>query len=143
MKLFEKTENWLDTHVDTAYMLIRFFLGTALFVRGILLSSDPDAILKLAGTNQLYWWYSYIIVIHIIGGFSLAIGFFTRLAALGQIPVLFGAVFFFHLKQGLVSVEQSLELSTLVLFLLVVYFFFGSGVFSIDSYIKKRKAALS
>ncbi|MEO8232547.1 MAG: DoxX family protein [Ignavibacteriota bacterium] len=139
MKLFNTIENWLDTNIDAAYTLIRIFLGTALFVRGIILSSDPGAITNLAGTNQLYWWYSYIIVIHIIGGFSLAIGFFTRLAALGQIPVLFGAVFFIHLKQGLVNVEQSLELSTLVLFLLVVYFFFGSGIFAIDNYFKKKK----
>ena len=74
-----------------------------------------------------------------IGGLSLALGLLTRLGSLLQIPVLFGAVFLVHLKQGLLSVGQSLELSVLVLILLLLYFIFGSGVLSVDNYLKKKK----
>ena len=139
MKLFGSIISWLDNHNNVAYSLVRIFLGAALFVRGIILASDPENLTKLAGSNQFYWYYSYIIVVHIIGGFLLAIGFTTRLASILQIPILFGAVFFLHLQKGLVSSEQSLELSALVLVLLVVYFLFGSGVISIDNFIAKRK----
>lgn len=139
MKLFGSIISWLDNHNNVAYSLVRIFLGAALFVRGIILASDPENLTKLAGSNQFYWYYSYIIVVHIIGGFLLAIGFATRLAAFLQIPILFGAVFFLHLQKGLVSAEQSLELSVLVLVLLVVYFLFGSGGISIDNFIAKRK----
>ena len=139
MKLFGSIISWLDNHNNVAYSLVRIFLGAALFVRGIILASDPESLIKLAGANQFYWYYSYVIVVHIFGGFFLAIGFTTRLASILQIPILFGAVFFLHLQKGLVSAEQSLELSVLVLVLLVVYFLFGSGGISIDNFIAKRK----
>lgn len=141
MKLLSSTINWLDNHINIAYSFVRIFLGVALLVRGAILASDPATLTKLAGSNQFYWYYSYVIVIHIIGGFLLAIGFVTRLAAFLQIPVLVGAVFFLHLQKGLATAEQSLELSALVLVLLVVYFLFGSGVFSVDNYIAKKRTA--
>ncbi len=139
MKPIDNLVKWFDENNSLAYSFIRIFLGIALFVRGIILSSDPQTITQWVGANQWYWWYSYIIVIHIIGGVLLAIGLVSRLAAFLQIPVLIGAVFFIHLKQGLMRVEQSLELSVLVLILLVIFFLFGSGDLALDKYIAKRK----
>ena len=140
MKFANKMFQWLDKNNNLAYALIRAFLGIALFVRGWILISDPAAMIELAGEDKIYWWYSYLTITHLIGGFLLAIGFFTRLASLLQIPILYGAVFMIHLKQGLLSVGQSLELSVLVLMLLLLYFIFGSGVLSVDNYLKKKKA---
>lgn len=143
MKFITKAILWLDSNTNIAYSLIRAFLGVALFVRGVILASDPAAITTLAGEDKIYWWYSYITVAHLIGGFSLAVGLLTRLGSLLQIPILFGAVFLVHLKQGLLSVGQSLELSVLVFVLLLVHFVFGAGVFSIDSYLKKKRMTLT
>ena len=140
MKFISENFFWLDNTTSLAYALIRAFLGIALFVRGWILISDPAAMIELAGEDKIYWWYSYITITHLVGGFLLAIGFFTRLASLLQIPILYGAVFMIHLKQGLLSVGQSLELSVLVLMLLLLYFIFGSGVLSVDNYLKKKKA---
>ena len=140
MKFISENFFWLDNNTSLAYALIRAFLGIALFVRGWILISDPAAMIELAGEDKIYWWYSYITITHLVGGFLLAIGFFTRLASLLQIPILYGAVFMIHLKQGLLSVGQSLELSVLVLMLLLLYFIFGSGVLSVDNYLKKKKA---
>jgi len=141
MKFISDIKLWLDNNSDLAYGLIRFFLGVALFIRGLILASDPASITKLAGEDKIYWWYSYITVAHIIGGFSLAVGLLTRLGSLLQIPVLFGAVFLVHLKQGLLSVGQSLELSVLVLVLLVTYFIFGPGALSFDRKIFKKNTS--
>lgn len=132
--------HWLDTHRDAAYSLIRIYLGIALFVRGWILFSDPSAITQLAGAQQVYWWYSYIIGAHLIGGLLLAFGLLTRLAALVQVPILAGAVFFIHMKQGLMTVGQSLELAALVLVLLLVYSLFGAGLYAVDNYISEKKA---
>jgi len=140
MKLFHDTITWLDKNNNIAYSLIRIFLGAALLVRGIVFVSNPNAIIELAGTEKLYWWYSYITIAHLIGGIMLLIGIFTRLSALIQIPILFGAVFVIHLNDGLLSNGQSLELSALVLLLLTVYFLFGSGTLSLDNYILNRKS---
>ena len=140
MKKITNLINTLNNNLNVAYSLIRIYLGIALFIRGWILLADPSEITRLAGAQQVYWWYSYIIGAHLIGGFMLATGLLTRFAALLQIPVLAGAVFFIHLEQGLMTVGQSLELASLVLVLLIIYFVFGSGIFALDNYIAKYKA---
>jgi uncharacterized membrane protein YphA (DoxX/SURF4 family) len=128
---------WFEEHKNLSYALLRIFIGTALFFRGLLFIFDPAKLTSLAGSEQYFWMYSFIAIVHLIGGALLAVGFFTRLAALIQIPILFGAVFFVHLKQGLLQSGQSLELSVMVLFVLVIFFLFGAGELSIDN--KKKK----
>ena len=141
MNLFNKIFIWLDENNNIAYALIRSFLGIALFVRGLILISDPAVLIALAGEDKIYWWFSYLTVTHLVAGFLLAIGFFTRLASLLQIPILFGAVFLIHLKQGLLSVGQSLELSILVLMLLLLFFIFVQEFYQLIIILRKRKLA--
>ena len=141
MKSMNELFIWLDKNSNLAFALIRIFLGVALFIRGLIMISDPAAIVELAGEDKIYWWYSYVTIAHLAGGLLLSIGLLTRLGSLLQIPILFGAVFLIHLKQGLISEGQSLELSVLVLVLLLIYFVFGSGVLSVDNYLKKKKSA--
>jgi len=76
--------------------------------------------------------YYAAILAHLMGGLMLAVGLLTRIAALMQIPVLVGAVFIALLQGGLYLPNQSLELSSLVLVLLVVFLVFGSGKYSIN-----------
>lgn len=142
MKFFTNTENWLNDNSEYAFSFIRIFLGCALLARGIILIANPEAITQLAGLSEYYWSISYVITLHIVGGLMLALGLLTRIASLLQIPVLFGAVFFVHLKTGLSKVEQSFELSMLVLVLLILFFLFGGGGISMDNYFKKKKNAL-
>ncbi|RLD20540.1 MAG: DoxX family protein [Bacteroidetes bacterium] len=126
MKSFNDTIDSLNNNQNSAYAFIRTFIGIALFVRGYLLFSDPEAIMKLVGDDQLHMWFSYVTIGHLVGGFFMAIGVFTRLGALIQIPLLAGAVFVVHDK-SLLQGSQSLELAVLVLFLLVVCFIYGGG----------------
>lgn len=129
--------NWFEQHQNYAYSFLRIFVGIALFIRGILFISDPHKLTQLAGSEQFFWMYSYIAIVHLAGGVLLMLGWFTRLASLIQIPILIGAVFVVHLSQGLLASGQSLELSVMVLFLLIVFFLFGSGELSFD--MKKNK----
>ena len=138
MNTFGEFMHWLDGHHEIAYSVIRIYLGVALLVRALILLSDPSAITSLAGVQDVYWWYSVIIGVHLIGGLLLALGLFTRLAAGFQLPILIGAVILIHLEEGLMTVGQSLELSVLVMFLLFVYLLFGSGVLALDNYFSKR-----
>lgn len=125
--------NWFNSKHEFAYSIIRVFLGVALLIRGLILLFNPSSITSLAGGREDYWWYSLIMVAHVFGGVFLTVGFQTRLAAFLQLPIIVGAVFFIHLKEGLLSTGQSLELSVLVMFLLFVYFLFGAGQFSLDN----------
>ncbi len=139
MKKLSEIMEWLENNRELPYSFIRIFLGTALFVRGWIFFSDPAAITELARVDTMYWWYSYLTIVHLIGGLLLAIGLWTRYAALFQLPILVGAVFVVHIKQGLMTMGQSLELAALVLFLLLIYLIFGSGKLAIDKYITEKK----
>ncbi|HXH20374.1 MAG TPA: DoxX family protein [Chitinophagales bacterium] len=126
----------IEDNQKYAYSLIRIFLGAALFVRGVILIANPDKIYVLDVKAEMHMFYSYVTIIHLLGGFLMALGFFTRIGALLQIPILFSAVFIIHAGSGLVGSGQSLELAALVLFLLIVYAVFGSGPLALSSYFK-------
>jgi putative oxidoreductase len=131
----------LNKQESKAYAFIRIFIGIALLVRGWVLLNNPDGVTELIGQDNMHMWYSYITIAHLIGGLLLTVGIITRLAALIQIPILFSAVFLVHAKEGLMMGGQSLELAALVLFLLLVFFVFGSGDLSVTCWWRKRHAA--
>jgi uncharacterized membrane protein YphA (DoxX/SURF4 family) len=135
---------WTDTYRDVTVDLIRIYLGIGLFVRGWLFITDASVLVGLlAGAGESSFASAalvhYVALVHLGGGLLLAFGLLTRVAALVQIPVLVGAVFFVHLNDGLLAAGQSLEFSALVLFLLVVLFFHGSGRLSLDYYLFERE----
>lgn len=125
------------THEDYALDLIRIFLGVALFVRGVLFIADSSRIVDLIqlgdGEYLIPSVLTYVAILaHLVGGLMLAVGLLTQVAALLQIPVLLGAVYVSVVQGGLVGPDQSLELSALVLFLLVILFVYGAGRLSVD-----------
>jgi putative oxidoreductase len=81
----------------------------------------------------------YVIFAHILGGPLIAVGLFTRIACLIQLPILLGAVFMVNYPKGYLSIGQHMELwaSVLVLAGLVILMIFGAGYYSIDA--KRRK----
>jgi uncharacterized membrane protein YphA (DoxX/SURF4 family) len=136
----------LHTHHSVALDLIRMFLGVALFVRGWLFLNDQASLMQLLGQSGFGWLWQmtllhYIPAAHIIGGLMLTFGLFTRPAAWVQLPILFGAVFFVHLTEGLFAPGQSLELAVLVLVLLAVFAYAGAGMVSLDYYFFNRVEA--
>jgi uncharacterized membrane protein YphA (DoxX/SURF4 family) len=115
--------------------LVRMYLGVALFVRGALFIADPSKVISFFGKADWFWPMliaHYVGMAHLCGGLFLALGLLTRFAALAQVPVLVGAVFFVHWNQHLLSGDQSLELAGLVLALLVAFVVFGAGPLSVD-----------
>jgi uncharacterized membrane protein YphA (DoxX/SURF4 family) len=114
------------------YDIIRIFLGFALLARGIWFVMNPEAVGQIAGEALATPITLYLKAAHLIGGAMLAFGFFTRIGALIQIPILVEAVFFVHLRRGFGAPDQSLELAALVLVLLAVILVFGAGTFSAD-----------
>jgi uncharacterized membrane protein YphA (DoxX/SURF4 family) len=125
------------------YDLVRAYLGIGLFVRGILFVSQPELVLGyLQDIHGWFWPYAlvhFVAEAHLCGGLMLGNGLATRLAAVIQIPILFGAVFLVHSQAGLLNVGQSLEFSGLVLALLLVYLTFGSGRLSVDAFLARAE----
>ena len=127
----------LNQNQQLPYALIRIFLGVALLIRGVIIFSNPNAIIEVIDQDQLFIWYAYIAIAHMIGGILIAVGFFTRIGAMIQIPILFIAVFMYHAEGGLMMGGQSLELAVIVLFLLCIFLVFGPGKWSVNYFFRK------
>lgn len=127
---------WADARRDLALDLIRIYLGIGLFARGIVFLNDSGAVVELAGADgselSSVALAHYVGLAHLGGGLLLAVGMITRVAALLQIPVLFGATFFVHFPESFFATNQSFAFSALVLALLCVYAVWGGGRWSLD-----------
>ncbi len=125
----------LEAQRDLVLDALRVYLGTGLFFRGLALLATDTGLQQLAGSTSfgLSGLTVYVTAAHLVGGGLLAVGLYTRVAALVQLPILAGAVAVVHWQDGLLSANQSLEFSALVLFLLVLVCTFGSGRWSLDA----------
>ncbi|MBL6723417.1 MAG: DoxX family protein [Candidatus Margulisbacteria bacterium] len=127
---------------ENAIELIRIYLGVALFFKGIHFMVSPSDLVYFLNQGQFNvleaFFTHYVISAHLVGGLLIAVGLLTRIGALIQIPVLIGALGLVHSKEQLFSLNQNIELTALVLFLLVVFSIIGSGNVSLDHHIVKE-----
>jgi len=131
--------HWIKTHGDLALDLVRVYLGVGLIAKAVYFMGHPDYLLQFMDNEGSMWFapaiiMHYIIVAHFCGGICLVLGLFTRTAALIQLPILLGAVFYVHMPQIFTSVEarQNLEFAGLVSFLLMLLSLYGAGRWSVD-----------
>jgi uncharacterized membrane protein YphA (DoxX/SURF4 family) len=131
--------DWAESHPKIWLDCVRIYLGIGLFIRGVLVitNSRADFINEMLSHVGNTWIVNvallhYVALAHLVGGAMLTFGLLTRIAASVQIPILAGALFLIHRTEGLMSGGQSLEFSSLVLFLLVVVAVAGAGPLSVD-----------
>jgi putative oxidoreductase len=141
--VFKNQSSWLNNNRDMAIETLRIYLGISLLIKGIKFFLDPDQASEYINLTSLPFFdflsLHIVAVVHIAGGILLAIGLITRIAALIQVPILLGAVFFVHLQQGMFSHGQDLEYVILVLLLLLVFTVYGGGRLSVDYILEKRE----
>ncbi len=140
MTFWRSVRRFLDARRDRVFDLLRIYLGVGLFTKGVLFASNPDLLPSLLHDGSHFSATSamiahYVVGAHLAGGVLLVLGLFTRMAALVQLPILFGAVFVVHAREGLFSRGQNLEFALLVLFLLVLTVVHGGGRWSLDHYV--------
>ena len=128
---------WSHTHADFFLDAIRIYLGLGLFIKGFYILSHQEEFGQLLHENSMPFGMlalaHYVIPAHFVGGAMLLVGFITRAAAISQLPLLIGAVFYVYLpKFSTLELRQNLEFSALVLFLLTILSIAGSGRLSVD-----------
>jgi uncharacterized membrane protein YphA (DoxX/SURF4 family) len=127
----------LESNRHLVLDVVRVYLGAGLFFRGLVLLLTDTGLQQFAGgaapSVTTSGVATYVMAAHLVGGALLIVGYYTRVAALIQLPVLAGAVLLVHWQNGLLSANQSLEFSALVLFLLVLVVLFGGGKWSLDA----------
>lgn len=140
MAILHQLDRWSATH-PRLLLLLRAALGIALTSKGISFISDMmslRALLSASSLNFLPDWIPLVITwIHLLCGFLITIGLFTRLSALIQIPILIGAVII-NATSGAFTSGSELIFSLLILVLLIFFVFEGGGELSLDEYIKKH-----
>lgn len=144
MAEFKSFTLWLESRRPYYFEVLRIYLGIGLFVLGIQFVSQTDLLMGLMLEGGTMEFTStalahYIALAHLCGGLFMAVGMLTRAAALAQIPVLIGAVFVVHWQQGLMLGSHDLRFSALVLVLLILVFLHGSGEWSLDHYLFRKK----
>ena len=143
MGFFQNIEQWADAHHPKWLDVLRIILGIILFTKGVLFISDREVIISMLAESRIEFISiiiaHYVILAHLLGGLTIAIGLLTRISILLQIPVLIGAIIFVDLPRAFRSVNSDLGFAVLVLCLLLFFFLYGSGPLSVDNYLKKKE----
>jgi putative oxidoreductase len=117
---------------------LRVVIGVVLLVKAISFIGNKEYLVGLFAESKDLWFVPamlshYVILAHLAGGICLIVGLLTRIAALCQVPILLGAVFYVHLPKIMYTGEpQNLEYAILVLLSLVVILIHGGGTLSVD-----------
>jgi len=120
---------------------VRIYLGIAMFFKGIEVIEHGADLMKGPGLSKLPFdlvaLTHAVAAVHLVGGMLLALGMLTRAAAIAQLPVVAGAIFFAHRYEGLFAPSHGLELAMLVLFLLGAVALQGGGPLSVDRWLDR------
>jgi putative oxidoreductase len=145
MNILYKARNWGNAHHPKILDIIRMLLGLLLVVKGVQFLNNAAYLRYLIIENKairqspeiitaLIYYTTYV---HLVGGVLIFLGLFTRIAAVFQLPIVFGAVFFVNILLSYVNAE--LWLSIIVLALLVLFIVIGSGPWSVDRLLSDSK----
>ncbi len=127
--------NALNRFADPVYCIMRLIVGLMLachgaqLVLGMFGPGSDKPMMQVGGCIQL------------VGGFMVAFGLLTRLAAFilsGEMAV---AYFMFHAKQNFFPILNKGELAVFYCWVFLFMAFYGPGRWSIDTLIGKGKAA--
>ena len=142
----QEIRDWFLAHRSWCMDLIRIYLGLGLFAKGIAFIAHRDELIQTMVDHDIVWSGAmlahFVILTHVFGGMLMAIGLGTRVGALIQIPTLIGATFFVNWSGGLLGFAEELRFSALVLFLLVMFVWYGSGPLSIEGRLQPAEGGI-
>ena len=122
--------------------LTRIMMGVLIFFKGYTFVQDISGLhvlLEEALPIAPFIVAHYVVFAHLVGGILLVLGLLTRTAALVQIPILLGAVFLVHGSEIFMAGTGEPQYALLILFLLIVFFFYGSGKWSVDHHLMRKE----
>lgn len=143
MNTLQKIDHWSAAHPSQWLDLLRMALGIFIFVKGVMFAGDIEGLNRIL-VNSKFEFISfalvhYVVFAHLTGGILIALGLLTRFAILFQLPVLLGAVVFVNAERGFFTGNSELGVSLVTLALLIVFLAYGSGKWSVDTYMKNHK----
>jgi len=122
--------------------VLRVILGLILFWKGVVFLRDTATLKSLIEQTGIETFSQsaatlalIVSILSLLCGLFIAVGLFTRVSSIVQIPILIVAIFFVNLKS---TAENAFELvlSIIVLILLILFAIKGSGALSADEYFR-------
>jgi uncharacterized membrane protein YphA (DoxX/SURF4 family) len=140
----QRIETWADRHHPKWIDILRILLGIALLIKGVALILNREQVfinMELSKIDVFSFLVTsqYVLAFYITGGILIAVGLLTRVIVLFQIPILVATIIFIDYHKGLFALNSELIYSILILGLLIFYFIYGSGKFSVDYLLSKSK----
>lgn len=123
--------------------LLRIALGCMLIIKGVGFIGHIRQLENIIAGSRFQagsvFLTHYIPYAHLLGGFFILIGMYTRFFSLIQLPVLIGAVFFVNAPHAAFHVQSGeWGFSIIVLVLLIFFSIEGSGTISIQHFVKRH-----
>jgi putative oxidoreductase len=75
----------------------------------------------------------------LLGGIALALGFLTRLAALGIVAIMAGAIYYVHLPNGFSVLKGGYEYNFAILVMCAAVILLGGGTLAVDRLFRLRR----
>lgn len=123
-------------------LLLRVTLGLTLLIKGISFVQNQEFLEGLISNSDLLENLSFLKIvipfIHILGGFLIVIGLFTRLMIYIQLPIILAAIVFLFMS-GVRSNYIEIAFAMTILALLISCLKFGDGFYSWRKLINKEK----
>ena len=133
----QRVATWFQERRSWCMSLLRIYLGVGLVFKAVSFIANRDAFVQMMLDHHVLFAGAVlahvIILTHFCGGTLMAIGWGTRLGALIQVPNLIGATFFVNWTGGIMGFAEEMRFSALVLFVLLLFVWHGSGPLSLEA----------
>jgi putative oxidoreductase len=132
----------IEGYRHIAIEFLRILFGLFLVGKGYTYVENPSelasfiTLIAIPGYADLI--VHYIVAAHVVGGLLIAIGLFTRLVLLIQVPVILGAILLVHAQNGILNSGLQFETAVLSLLLLSSFLYYGSGRWSLDHLVLQK-----
>lgn len=144
MGTLQQIHRWSLAHHPRWLVVVRVALGLILFVKGISFMANASRLVELLESGITVKGSAYLAIaitwVHLLGGFLIIIGLFTRLSVLVQIPILIGAIFFLNMEPGVYNMAIELPFAIFTLLLSLFFLVEGGGPLSLDNFFSKYQA---
>ena len=143
MNAFQSIAAWGDEHHPKWLDVLRVMLGILLFAKGLSFIMNKELVAEVLKANNFDFLpvlvMHYVIIFQMAHSVLIAIGLITRIAILAQLPIVVGALLLLWTREEFSVFSSDIWLAVLIVFLLVFFFIYGPGTFSVDNYLKRAK----
>jgi len=144
MSTAQRLEHWGDTHHPRWLDFIRIALGIYLIIKGVQFLNNMSELVSAVGNTISFDSFALIMVSHVVvfahiaGGLMIALGLFTRIACIIQIPILVGALLFLRSNEGALAPYSQWIMTVLTLLLVCLFTIVGNGRWSVEHFFDEK-----